>query len=169
MRLRDEGGSSLVGTTAPLASDEEEEIVAVEGTMGVPVPLLEEVEKELDLSSSSMAIKEGVLMRSGVDGVVGNVLVVAEGFPVWLDLLDTTRCPSIACWCRPEFHRSGRQFTEVEWLDSCNDLRGWLQSSIAPRTILIHSSRGKVRGVDILHLVVNENLVQPEDVIIAVI
>ena len=103
MQPRDEGGSSLVGITAPLVLENKEETSAVEGTVGVLVALLEEVKKSLALPSSSMVVEEGVLVGSSVGVSLGNVLVVAEGFPAWLGLLDPSRCSSISCWCPHAF------------------------------------------------------------------
>ena len=138
MRPRDEGGSSLVGTTAPLVLEKEEEISAVEGTVDVLVALLKEVEKSLALPSSSMVVEEGVLMGSSVGVSLGNVLVVAEGFPAWFSLLDPSWCSSISCWCPQAFQSCASRLMEVDWLRSCSKLQDRLRSTAAPQTILIN-------------------------------
>ena len=66
----------------------------VEGTVGVPVALLEDVGKSLSCPSSSMVVEEGVLVGSSVGVLLCNVLLVAEGFLAWLGLLDPSRCLS---------------------------------------------------------------------------
>ena len=122
MRPRDEGGSSLVGSTVLSPPSIEEDDSVVEGTMGVPDVLFEEVEKSLASPSSTMVVEEGVLVGSSVGISLGNVLVVAEGFPAWLGLLNPSRCRSISCWCPEVFHDCGIGLAEVDWLKSCDDL-----------------------------------------------
>ena len=98
------------------------EVLVVEGAVGAPAALLEEVKKSFDSPSLKMVVEEGILSGPGVGPLLGDGLVVAEGFPGWLSLLDPHRCSSVSCWCPPVFKDAYGWSGSISWLDSCDDI-----------------------------------------------
>ena len=141
----------------------------VESAVGAPVVLIEEVDKSRDSSIADMVVEEGILVGPGEGPLLGDVLVVAEGYPGWLSMIDPRRCASLSCWCPSRFKAVEGWPDGIAWLASCADVRRFFSGGEGSRTVLIQSSRGKVNGVDVIHLIDNEGLARAGDTIISVL
>ena len=75
----------------------------VEGAEGAPVAPLGEAKKKMSSPSSKRVVEEGILGGPGREAPLGNVFIVAKGFPGWLAVLDPQRCSSVSCCCPPVF------------------------------------------------------------------